>query len=122
LLEAVAAHPVAVPAKVPAKEVIQGRRLDQRADLGQHSGAVGLNVAAEDLDPACSRADKAESHADGGGLARIVGTQEAEHLAFADLEVEAPDRLSCAVGLGKAVCCENGGAHRFQRHRRPDGL
>lgn len=51
------------------------------------TGHVPEQVEIQDAGAARCRARQTGQHADGGGLARPVGTEEAEHLALADGEV-----------------------------------
>lgn len=90
---------------VPAgEEAVQGRTLDERADLGKDGPGRPGHRAAQHAGRARGRLDQAHQHADGGGLARAVRTEEAEDAARRDGQVEAVHgELSAAVALGQAA-------------------
>ena len=89
------------------------RPLHQGADPGEHR-VPGAHRLAEDRSGAGRRVDEPEQHADRRGLARAVGTEEAEYLARPDREGEvvhgdeaAPEPLAQAgdrdrVGAGRS--------------------
>jgi hypothetical protein len=68
--------------------------------VGRHS--VALDVQAEDLGRAGRRAQQPQQQPDGGGLARPVRPQVAEHLARLDLKVERGQGLDAAEALRQA--------------------
>jgi len=65
----------------------------QVTDPAMDCDCVALCIQAEDGELSRRRAQDVEQTADGGGLARAVGPQEAEDLAPLDLEGDVPDRL-----------------------------
>jgi hypothetical protein len=70
------------------------------------ANAHGLREDVEARDPGLSgvRARQRREDADGGGLARAVGAEQAEDRAGRDLEVEAVERADVArIGLDEAV-------------------
>ena len=60
---------------------------------------VRPRIAAQQADLAGVGAQEAEQDADGGRLARAVGTEEAVHLARLHGEVESVERADVAEGL-----------------------
>ena len=71
----------------PVEADVVGQVADVPLDLER----VARRVEAEDLGRAAGRLGQAEQHQDGRRLARAVGTEEAEHLALADVQVERAD-------------------------------
>src|SRR5213075_1329428 len=61
-------------------------------DAGAHLRRFAHDVAAVDARAAGGRQDARGEHADGGGLAGAVRTEEAEELTVADLEIESVER------------------------------
>jgi len=58
--------------------------------------------------------DEAGEHADGGGFARAVGTQESEEATAGDDEVEAVDRGFASVVFAEVVDGNGGGIEHVQ--------
>src|SRR6185437_7402466 len=68
-------------------------------------------IAPEDADGAAAGLGEAEQHQDRRRLPRPVGTEEAEHFAFLDSEVDAVDRNLPAVAFGEAARLDDHRAH-----------
>src|SRR6266498_3639735 len=90
---------------------VEGRPLDERADLREHRAPGARHRLAEQLDAAGGREHQAEQHAHGRGLARAVGAEEAEHVPLVHLEVEVAHGLDPAVALGQPLGAD-GRSHR----------
>lgn len=60
--------------------------------------------------------NKPGDHADGGGLARAIRAEQADHFALLDIERDIPDRTDPAKGLGNSL----NGDHGVDSHRPPD--
>ncbi len=103
------------PAQVVARGAagVHGLGLEQRADLAQRGGGVGVAVAV-DGDAARGRAVQAEDHAHRRRLAGAVGAEEAGDPAGLDGEVDAVDGDLRAVRLGEAA----GDDHAIAPRRR----
>src|SRR5690606_11827072 len=84
----------------------------QVADLALDLQRPAQRVLAQDTDASLARFRQAEQHQDRRGLARAVGTQQAEHLALVDGEVDAGHAHRVAIALAKALRFENDRAHR----------
>ena len=94
---------------VVAREVrVERRRLDHRADAPQRRPGVRRHVVAEAQRAPRRRPHEAEDHANGGALAGAVGSEEAEHLAGVEVDIEPADGLDLAVALAQAL-----GTHDF---------
>ena len=82
--------------------------LRQVAEQALRGHRVLHHVVAADRDPAGRRRNEARHHAHGGGLARAVGSQEAQHLAALDRERNVvhrelgPERLGQVFDLDHA--------------------
>ena len=61
----------------PGEVLVQGRVLAGEADRPAHGGGVGDHIAAEDARLPAVRAQQRRQDADGGGLARPVGAEQA---------------------------------------------
>ena len=87
-----------------------GQLLRDQADHAARGAKVAADVVAGDGDGAGRRVDDPADDADQRGLAGTVGAEQAEDLAFADLEV---DRLqgheAGGVGLAQAADGDDGG-------------
>ncbi len=83
--------------------------------LGQIAHAASrlavADRAAEDLARPCRRPREPEEELDRRGLAGAVGTEEAEHLARVDAEVEVVEGDGPAVDLAQAMGLDRGGRH-----------
>ena len=77
---------------------------DQRAGLQHDADGTGLDGVtrghSEQLDVAPIRSGQPEHHVDRGRLAGAVRPEQGDGLTWGDGEVDAPDRLHRAVGLG----------------------
>ena len=83
---------------------VEGSRLRQVADGPLDVAAAGDHVAAVDPKLARRRAQIATDHADRGGLTGTVGTEEADHLAPGDLEIDRIYGRESAELLSETVC------------------
>jgi hypothetical protein len=90
---------------VEEKVALGRQRAVQVAALGHHGeSALGSHRVPHDVDAgdqgaARGRLDPGGEHADGGGLAGAVGSQQAEHLAGADAERDAVNRVERQPGV-----------------------
>src|SRR5438034_1328345 len=73
------------------------------ADRASRRHRLAHHVSPEHLDGTLVRADQSGEHADGGGLACPVGAEQADDLAFGDLEVYAVDGDVVAEALAHAA-------------------
>ena len=80
----------------------QRRALQHDADLLAPGAARLLRILAQDEHLAGVTLAVALENLDGGRLAGAVGAEQAEHLARADLQVDAAQRLMRAVRLAQA--------------------
>jgi len=69
------------------------------ADLAPGGQTVAHDVVPGDGDPAGRRRDIARQHSQEGRLARTVGSEQAEHLAAVDAQIEVIDRRQGRVVL-----------------------
>ena len=74
-----------------------------------------MEVAGQDAALTTGRTDKAEQHADGGGLAGAIRAHEAAYRSAGDREVETVDHLAIAKHL-RQTRCEHGHRGRIDRH------
>ena len=91
--------------------------LDERAEAERSPRAVTQQVAAVQAYLAAGRTCQTREDADGGGLARAVGPEEAEHGPLADVEVHAVQRPDRAVVLGEPAQGEQRTTHAITRSR-----
>ena len=97
-----------------AEVVVEHAVLEDDADRAPDLDGVGAHVVAADRRLPARRPDQRGEHADRGGLARAVGSEQAEDLPGPDPEREAPDGMHRAgIGLG-----ELGDDHRVCSWRR----
>jgi hypothetical protein len=80
-------------------ERVQRRVLEGDADPAADLRGLRLDVEAGDAGAPAGRPQERHEHADGGGLAGAVGTEEAVDLAGRDLEIDAVDGLQAAFEL-----------------------
>src|SRR3989344_2059276 len=100
-LQVLAHRQVAVEAEV------LGHVAQQRLDLGRLGGDVEAQAGAAPR----GQWHEAAHHADGGGLARAVGAEEAVELAFLDGHVELVDDRLVTKGLGEVAHLDDGLGH-----------
>ena len=88
--------------------------LEHDPDRSRSVALARCRVAAEHPHVAAAARAVALEDLDGGGLARAVGSEQAEDLAASDLEADAAHRLHLAVGLaqtayrdGRSLCLLN---------------
>jgi hypothetical protein len=93
---------------------IERRFLEHQADRGAHLDRRFCDVEAGDARRAGARPHEGREHVHRGGLARAVRAEQAEELAWRDLEVEAVDRGELAVALGQPARAPR----RWSRRRR----
>ena len=86
------------PTREPA---VDDRVLEHDAAHCSGCDRLGGDVEAGQSRRPAGRSDGRREHADGGRLARPVGSEQAEHLAGVDLEVDPLHRLDTA-GIGLA--------------------
>src|SRR3989344_4708090 len=84
-----------------------GHVAQQRLDLGRLGGDVEAQAGAAPR----GQWHEAAHHADGGGLARAVGAEEAVELAFLDGHVELVDDRLVTKGLGEVAHLDDGLGH-----------
>src|SRR5690606_7221921 len=72
---------------------------------------LAQRVLAHQAHRAGARLGQPHEHKDGGGLARPVRPEQAQHLAFFHTEVDAVDHFPALVDLGEAAGLDDGGAH-----------
>jgi hypothetical protein len=102
---------VSCSASTAGGQGVQARLLEGDADLEAHLvGALG-DVEARDLGPPPARREQRREHANAGRLPCTVGPQEAEHLAGADLEIDASHRLDAPVERPAQPLCNDGCSH-----------
>ena len=88
------------------------RRLDERADPAQLVGA-GLHLLTEEPGLPAGRPDEAEQHAQAGGLAGAVRTEQPADLTVVDGEAQVVDREHArAEALRESDDLDDGFAHR----------
>ena len=102
-----AAHQAQVAPR--AHVAVEGRHLDEAADVAQRLDLVARHLVVEHLGVAAGRVDEPDDHADGRRLAGAVGAEKAEHVAAAHGEVEVVDGQRVAEALGQAVGGEHDG-------------
>src|SRR5438270_6106223 len=93
-----------------AELVVEGGGVRHVADQRLGFLRLGRNVDPGHPGVAAARSQQAHEHLDGGCLAGPVGTEEAEQLPGAHLQVQVLYRREAAVALGQ----EAGGQHRAQ--------
>ena len=91
--------------------VVEAEALGHVADAPLHVLRLAAHVEAEHARPARGGGEQAAEHADGGGLARAVAAQQAEHLAFPHGEAEVVDGGEGAEALDQPVDLDDVG-HR----------
>ncbi len=91
---------------------VGGRRLDQRADLGQ---GLAQPPGTEQLDGAAGGQHQPEQHPHRGGLARAVGAQEAVAVALAHVEVDVVDGDHPAIALDQTFGADHPACSRSGR-------
>ena len=85
---------------------VDGRALDERADLAHGGGEAGAaGVLAEQRRRSFARRGEPEQDADRGGLAGAVGAEQAADRPLGDGEREAFDGGRVAVALDESVEC-----------------
>ena len=97
-----------LPAGEPA---VQSQLAGDVADATARLDALRARVQTEQVRRTGARPDEVQQYADGGRLAGPIGTQKAEDLAHAHLQVEVGHAALGAVELGQLVGAD-GGAHR----------
>ncbi len=87
---------------LPSREIEVGsKRLRDDADVLAHLARVLRDVEARDYRVAAAGHQQRGQHPHDGGLAGAVGPEQSEHLAAADLEVDAVDRGESAEALSQ---------------------
>ena len=89
-----------------------GPQRDIAGDVGQapvQPRGLAPRVGAEQFDVTAGGPDQPEQDADGGGLARAVGAEEAMDLARTHREVEAVEGADLPEGLGEVLDADDGG-------------
>src|SRR6185437_1789459 len=89
---------------------VSGRAFRQVADLLAGGDAIGLDIVAQDAGAARCGRQIARHHLHGGGFARAVGAEEAEHLALGDNEIDSGDRYERSEVFGQALDFNHGRA------------
>ena len=95
--------------------VVEGELLGHVPDHGLDALGVAGEVDAEHGAPALARLEDAAQHAEGGGLPRPVGPEEAVELTGADLEIQVVDGDALAESAGEVPRLDR---VRLIRHRR----
>jgi hypothetical protein len=85
----------------PGEVGVQPRLLDEAGDALAGGDRIVRRVAPEEADRARLRLDQAQQHAQRGGLAGAVGTQEAVHVADRHGQVDRIDHRTVTVVLGQ---------------------
>ena len=98
---------------------VDRRVLARQADAGAHGLGLGDHVVTEHADPTRIGPQQGGEHAHGGGLARAVRPEQAEHGAAADCEVDAVEGAGRAETLAQAVDLDDG-VHTASMRRRSD--
>ncbi len=93
----------------PGQVLVDRGVLTGEADAGPDGVGLAGDVEAEHLGPPAVAVDDGREDADGGGLPRAVGAEEAEHGAGRDLEVDAGERHDVAEALGEALDADRRG-------------
>ncbi len=83
--------------------VVEAEALRHVADAGLDLGGIGADVVTETGAAAFVRREQPAQHADGGGLAGAIGSEEAEDGAAFDLHGEVAHHLPPAERFGQAV-------------------
>jgi hypothetical protein len=84
-----------------AQVSVEGRVLEDEADVAADVVALGGDVEAGDARAPAGGTREGAEDVDRGGLPGTVGAEEAEHLAAADLEAHAPHRRDVAERLAQ---------------------
>jgi hypothetical protein len=100
-----------------AQALLDRRLLEDDPHLAPDRVALGDDVPAEDPGRARGRRPQGRQDREERGLARAVRPEEREHLAPADRQVDAPERLDLAVVLGERPDLD-GGDSGFRRSGR----
>jgi hypothetical protein len=102
-----------------AQTRVQAARLEHHAHLRAEATPVAHRIESEHAYRARVGSPVSLEDLDRGGLARAVGTEQAEHLAGSDLEVELVDRARRSVRLPESGHRDRGGAgDRAQESRQ----
>jgi predicted ATPase/DNA-binding SARP family transcriptional activator len=111
---------------VPGGEAVVDRGVGgEHTQAPTHLRTVGVGVEAVDADPACGRGEQARHEADRRGLACTVVTEQAEHLAATDRQLQPVERSHLTEGPRHAVQQDHGALPRpgctlVVRHHRHD--
>ena len=99
-----AAHPAEVRDNLAAAHPAElGQLAGEIADVAFHRNEVTVAVEPEDRRGTGGRVDDAHQEPDRGGLARAVGAEETEDLAFSDFQIEVEEPVTRSVVLGQPV-------------------
>ena len=90
------------------EQAVERRLLEHDADPLAERALAAAGVEAEDAHVAGVGAAVAFEDLDERGLAGAVRAEQREHLAAADLEVDAVERLHAVVGLAQAADADGG--------------
>ena len=92
---------------------VEGEPLREVADLPREGVALPMGI--EPAGPYRPRggSEQAQDHAEGGGLARAVGPDEAEHLAAEHVEAHVAHRHERAVAAAQAIDDDEGSVGHF---------
>src|ERR1035441_5601471 len=96
---------------------VERRVLEDQADVAPDLVAFAHHVVTGHLGRAATWSHERAEHVDGRRLASPVGTQEAEDLTGANLEIDAPHRLDLIVALDQAVDRHGGCGTRYRGAR-----
>jgi hypothetical protein len=109
-VEIASAHPLQVPLQLhvlPAGQVaVHAGALRHDADRAAYLARLPEHVPARHARPALVGVRERGEHLDGGGLARAVGAEQAEHCALLDGKGQTVERADVAVVLGEALCLD----------------
>ena len=92
--------------------------LEHDADLGERVAELGVREAVDGGRPGGGR-DQADERAQGGRLARSVGTEEPDHLPLVDVEAQVVDGPHGAEVLCQVLNRDDGHVRLIIRVRRP---
>jgi stress response protein SCP2 len=83
------------------KNRIQSGVLKNDTNLTPDCGWIFYDIKTGQCGAARSRPDNRTEHSDGCGLSSAVGPQEAEYLAFLDIQIDAPHSFNFAEGFSQ---------------------
>jgi hypothetical protein len=91
-----------------SRPLVQARLLGEDPHRGADLRVLATEAESGDLRGSGRRRDERAEQPQGRRFACAVGSEEAEDLAFAHVEIDAVHRCECPESLGQFLCADDG--------------